>query len=339
MRLRILTILIALAALVSCQHRPLHDPDFSTKINVNVNISAVANITCDVYNDKIPVPEMTPEVMRVLFFDTEKDKLLAESFITEVQKDATGQISVSGELSILPGEYRLLIYQFGTESTMISDYDSWDNAEAYTDPLSDEMLKSLALKATAGQDDQLLRYQPDHVLVARNQRETIPYHSGVHTIHAEASTIVESYYLQVKVEGLEYVSSSRAILTSMSPAANMVEATATNTPASAIYIPLLKSDDKGVPVICNVFNTFGRIPESTNELIVTFELRTVDGRLISKNFDISDKFLSEECLKHHWLLIEEAIVVPPPENPDPDVGGGFDPSVGDWENEYHEIEM
>ena len=118
-----------------------------------------------------------------------------------------------------------------------------------------------------------------------------------------------------------------------------MEAKASNTPASAIYIPLLKSDDNGDPVICNVFNTFGRIPESTNELIVTFELRTVDGKILSRNFDISNLFLSQECLEHHWLLLEETIVVPPPENTDPGNGGGFDPSVGDWENEYHEIEM
>lgn len=339
MRRMIIALLAAMMSLASCQLRPLHDPDFSTRIQVKVNINAVANVTCDVYNEKIPVPDLTPDAMRILFFDMHKDKLLAESFITDVQKDATGQISVSGDLSILPGDYRMVIYQFGTEATLVSDYDSWDKSLAYTDPLSDDMLKSLALKATAGSDNQLLRYQPDHFLVARNEKETIPYHSGVHTIHAEASTIVESYYLQVKVEGLEYVSSSRAILTSMSPSAGLVSAEATLDPAAAIYIPLLKSDDKGAPVICNVFNTFGRLPESTNELIVTFELRTVDGKIISKNFDISDLFLSPECIEHHWLLVEETIVVPPPENTDPGTGGGFDPSVGDWDEEHHEIEM
>ena len=43
-----------------CIRRPLEDPDFSTRIQVKVNISAIANVTCDVYNEKIPCRRSTP---------------------------------------------------------------------------------------------------------------------------------------------------------------------------------------------------------------------------------------------------------------------------------------
>ena len=329
-----LIITTLLLTLASCVRRPLEDPDFSTRIDVKVDITAVANVTCDIYNEKIPIPAIESEVMRVLFFDQYRDKLLGESFISDISTDPeTGAMSIHGDISILPGTYRMMIYTFGTESTLISDYDSWESGRAYTDPLSEAALRALSLKSS---DDQRICYQPDHLLVASSSEETIPYHAGVYTIKAKAASIVQTYYLQVKVDGLEYVSSAMATLSSMAPSATLSTGKMDTENPVTIYIPLQKSDDEGEPIICNTFNTFGRIPESTNELKVTFDIKTVDGRIITRDFDISDLFLSEACLEHHWLLLEEHIEVPPPESPGPG-GGGFDPSVDDWENESHEI--
>ena len=106
----------------------------------------------------------------------------------------------------------------------------------------------------------------------------------------------------------------------------------------SIYIDFLKSTDQGDDVVCNVFNTFGRIPGSENESKVTFDIKTVDGRSITREFEISDLFESDLCKEHHWLLIDEVIDVPKP--PDtPSGGGGFEPTVDDWEREEHEIEI
>ena len=324
--------------LVACERRILEEPDFKTRIDVLINVQAIANVTCDVYNEKLPRPSVEPEVLRVMFYDCEKDKMLGESFISEANRSDSGELIISGEVSILPGDYRVMVYSFGTESTLISQYDSWNGCMAYTDPLSSEMLKVLALKNSDG--GQAIHYQPDHLLAARSEKESIPWHSGTHVIQANASSVVESYYLQVKVDGLEYVSSARAVLTSMSSGVPIATAKPILESPVSLYIPLQKRDDKGTPVVCNVFNTFGRIPDSTNDLEVTFDLKTVDGRTITKNFDISDLFLSEECVSHHWLLVEETIVVPPPPDPGPGAaGGGFDPVVNDWEQENHEIQM
>ena len=106
----------------------------------------------------------------------------------------------------------------------------------------------------------------------------------------------------------------------------------------SLYIDLLKSKDGEDDVVCNVFNTFGRIPGSENELKVTFDIKTVEGRNLTKEYEISDLFESDLCKEHHWLLIDDVIEIPKP--PDtPGGGGGFDPTVGDWENEEHEIEI
>ena len=94
-----------------------------------------------------------------------------------------------------------------------------------------------------------------------------------------------------------------------------------------------KSDDKGKNVICAVFNTFGRIPESDNNFEVTFDLAVKGGTSVRKTFDISNLFLTENAVKHHWLLLEDTIKVEPPK----DLGGAFEPKVDDWEDEQKDI--
>ncbi|MGM9752821.1 MAG: DUF5119 domain-containing protein [Candidatus Cryptobacteroides sp.] len=331
-----LLLLLLLPLVAACQFRPLEEMDFRTDIQVDVNINAVLNVTCDIYNELIPAPSIESEVFRVLFFDTKKDKLLGDSFIYDSYTDPeTGGLGIRGNVSIMPGDYRVLIYTFGTESTLISDYDSFETSRAYTSSLSESTLRSLSLKAVG---DEPINYQPDHLLVASSDLESIPFHSGVYTIKAEARSVVESYYLQVKVKGLEYVSSARAVLSSMAPSARLHDRNADTDSPTSIYIELLKSEDKGDDVVCNTFNTFGRIPGSENELKVTFDIRTVDGRNLTREYEISELFESELCKQHHWLLIDDVIDVPKP----PDTGGGgggFEPTVGDWEEERHEIEI
>jgi hypothetical protein len=66
---------------------------------------------------------------------------------------------------------------------------------------------------------------------------------------------------------------------------------------------------------------------------VTFDIKTHDGQVVQEVFDISDLFLTPECIEHHWLLLDQEIVVPPPLSS----GGGFAPEVNDWEEERSEI--
>ena len=339
MRKRILNCLLCVLPLLltcSCEFRPLEEMKYQTDIQVDVDINAVLNVTCDIYNELIPPPAIESEVFRVLFFDTKEDKLVGDSFIYDSFVDpVTGNKGIRGNVSIMPGDYRILIYTFGTESTLIENYDSWEKSLAYTSALSESDIRALSLKASG---DEPIHYQPDHLLVASNDFESIPYHSGVYTISAAARSVVESYYLQVKVQGLEYVSSAKAVLSSMAPSVNMSTKTPNYEPPVSIYIDLLKSKDGEDDVVCNVFNTFGRIPGSENELKVTFDIKTVDGRSITREFEISDLFESDLCKEHHWLLIDEVIDVPKP--PDtPGGGGGFEPTVDDWEREEHEIEI
>lgn len=323
----------AFLLITSCERRPLLDPGLITKVRVEVDVRAISNVTCDIYNTAIPVPKIDPEVMHILFFDRNNGQLSAESFISEKEIGEDGKTVFAGDVAILPGDYRMLIYNFGTESTIVRNHYTWEEAEAYTNKVSEKTLSSYRTRNENA--DEIVVYEPDHLLVASNERECIPYHTGLHTISTNATSVVESYYLQIKVDGLEYVSSAQAFLSGM-VSGNMISHNQRITdPENTVYFTLTKSEDKGVPVICNVFSTFGRVENSHNKLEVTFDIKTIDGRTVQKSFDISDLFLSEDCIKHHWLLLDEVIKIDPPETPS--TGGGFAPEVEDWEHENHDV--
>lgn len=329
-----LTVFLLLLAIVAtgCRRRPLEDPDYLTAVRVKVNVAGISNVTSDIYNEKIPVQKIEPSAMHVLFFGEREDVVAAEDFITDVSFDEDGNRIVSGEVMLAPGSYRMLIYDFGTEETLIRNYYNWDRAEAYTDPVPSVVQNKYSTK---GEEAPNILIQPEHLVVARNACETVPYHDGVYTIYTEATSVVESWYIQIKVEGLEYVSSAQAVLSGMVSSNLIATDTRVNEPEASIWFNLQKSDDKGKDVICAVFNTFGRIPESDNNFEVTFDLAVKGGTNVRKTFNISDLFLTENAVRHHWLLLEDTIKVEPPKN----AGGAFDPKVDDWEDEQKDIEI
>ncbi len=323
----------------SCERRPLEDPESFTNVRVVIETDNISNINCDIYNDKIPVPDLIPEVMHVLFFEEEGDDLVTEVYISNRETSEEGKTVISGNMQIYPGSYRMMTYNFGTESTIIRDYDSWSDAIAYTNTVSDNI--SMAYKSRASDDSKVpdeenIVYEPDHLFLHSDASFEIPYHYGTHTIEVTANTVIDTYYLQIKVEGLEYVSSAQAFLSSMASGYRLSGQERITEPQNTVYFSLQKSDDKGVPVICNIFNTFGHVDNQTNRLIVTFDVRTKDGRSLQYDFDITDVFNTPDAIDHNWLLIEETIKIDPPENP-PVSGGGMDPSVSDWEDERYEI--
>lgn len=327
-----LSVMLGLLALGGCHRRPLEDPADYTAIRVKVNVKGILNVTCDVYNEKIPVPKIEPDAMHVIFFDKKGGSVAAETFITDVQTDADGVRSLNGSISIMPGAYKMLVYDFGTEATLIRDYYDYEKALAYTDPVPAMVANQFKTRVD---DNQVLYGEPDHLVVASSESEEIPYHDELYTIYTDAKSVVESWYLQIKVDGLEYVSGANAVLSGMASGNFIATDTRVENPPSSLWFELRKSDDKGTPVICAVFNTFGHIDKSQNDLNVTFNIKTTGGKTVLKTFDISSLFETENAVKHHWLLLEETIKIDPPATG----GGAFDPKVDDWDEEHRDIEI
>jgi len=338
----------------SCQRRPLIDTGYNNLVEVDIDISNISNVTCDIYNASIPVPEIEPQMMHVLFFDPESGGVVTQNFITDKGTDEQGRESLSGSIVVPPGEYKLLAYQFDTESTIVKNYESYEDAYAVSENVSESIRSryaalAAAMKSKSSEEDGsetkdeereeeeelIVTHEPDHMVVARSENEVIPYHTGVYTVRTEASSVVETYYLQIKVEGLKWVSSATAFLSGMASGKTLAPNSQITQPESTVYVKLVKSKDGDADVICNIFNTFGRISGSQNDLAVTFDISTTDGRSVQRTFDISDLFLTDNAVLHHWLLLEETITIDPPEDPGTEESGGFAPSVEDWEEEHH----
>ena len=93
--------------------------------------------------------------------------------------------------------------------TNVRNYNIWDEAEAYTESAPKGIQNRF--RSRSGEPFNILE-EPDHLVVAASEREVIPYHEGIYTIYAQARSVVESWYLQIKVDGLEYVSSAKAAI-------------------------------------------------------------------------------------------------------------------------------
>lgn len=324
--------LLSMTLLAGCRLRPLVDPEYNTYVRIKVNTDNIRNVTTGIYNEDVPVPEISPEVMHVLFYEPDGNSLVAESFVSESSTDGDGYTWISGYMSLVPGDYRMLAYNFGTEGTTVDGHGNYETVTAGSATVSEQILSRYKSKAPG----EIVVYEPDHLTVANLELENVPFHDGMHVIEAEATTVVETWYLQIKVEGLEYVSGAQAFLSGMHSGNVISRGDRVEEPQNTVYFSLQAGDDGGVPVICGIFNTFGRVPGAQNGLRLTFDIRTKDGRTVNAEYDISDLFLSPDAVDHNWLLMDQTLTIDPPEY-EPGGGGGFQPEVGDWEDEHHDI--
>ena len=342
-----IAVLLALATFAGCERRPLEEASEFVSLRVDVDIRAVANVKVDVYNEFIPVPDLNTDMMRVLIYDPTTKNLLSQSFISSKTYSEEGNQVLSGSLNISYGNYDIVVYNFDTPTTQVTGESNETTLMAYTSEVSSSM-KSKFLGKT--KDDPTLDnidiyYEPDHLVVAREHDFRISPHDTVVVISTEARTIVDSYYLQIHVEGMQYASSATAVITGLAPSNHFgLDERDEDTPI-AVAFDLQKSTDprlagENKDVLCAVFNTFGKIPDSSSELRVTFNVIDVAGNLQQFETSLDRIFQTEDAIKRHWLLVDETWTIENPDpNPQPGGSGGFQPTVDDWDEEHGEIAL
>ncbi|MCQ2059242.1 MAG: DUF5119 domain-containing protein [Bacteroidaceae bacterium] len=331
--------ILAALLIISCERRALVSVNNQTMIQVKVAAQRISNVNCDIYNSHIPHPKISTEMMHVVLYDPETDRIVTETYISDTTRDASGQLIVSGYVNATPGEYDVLVYNFDTESTQVRNQNSLNTVEAYTNEVQANI--RTRYKSSVNYDEAIL-YEPDHIIVGTELSHIIPYHEDIHVIKTQALSVVDTYYLQINVSGLEYVSSAQALMGGMS-SSNLIGTNTRNvTEPAAVYFEMQKDNVNGKDVICCTFNTFGKIDGIDSDLSVTFDVTTTDGRRVEKTFDITPIFETLDAKEHHWLILDEGyeLVIDPPENPGGNKvngGGGFEPVVEDWEEEHAEI--
>ena len=306
-------------------------------IRVDVDVKAVSNVTCDVYNPKVPIPSVNTDMMRVMVYDPKSKNLLTQSFISNKTIENGDQV-LSGMLNISYGNYDFLVYNFDTPTTQVSNENNEESIIGYTTEIPATMrTRFLGTKADE-YDNVHINYEPDHLMVAREYNLRVSPRDTMVVIRTTANTVVDTYYIQIHVEGMQYASSATAIINGLSPSNHFALNERTEDPTAAVCFDMIKSTDENLAgdnkdVLCAVFNTFGKIPEATSNLHVTFNDVDTGGNLQQKEINLDRIFKTEDAILHHWLLIDETWTIQKPDHQSGESGGGFKPVVDDWEEQ------
>ena len=172
-------------------------------------------------------------------------------------------------------------------------------------------------------------------MVAAEPELRVDAHHKDEVIEMDAHTVVQSYYIQIRITGYENLASNaaaQAVLSGLSQSVLLKDGTRSQEPVS-VYFELQRSRDKKRSeepemVLCAVFNTFGRLDEEPSELKVTFSALARNGETHQKVVDMAPVFETEDARLRNWLLIEEVWEIPD----DMVSGGGFGPLVNAWED-------
>ena len=336
MRRRLVILALAvLTVLTGCVRRDLE----YGSVNLNLRLKINLNVRVNTEIQELPSPEM----MRVMFFDPETFDLVTESYLPP-----TG-----GRISLPPGKYKFIGYNFDTEATLLRNDRNYYTIEAYTNEVSSALKSSIinslrdgrsATKGGTNEDaweaaltkvqESSIIYEPDHLFVSHQDIEVLNIAED-QTIEANAETIIETWKISVRIKNEQYMASARALLTGQS-ASNFIglpkEEGKTDTDVVLMFDMKAGTDDYENDIVVGQFNTFGKNPAVESRLWLTIILKTVGGETVEWHRDITDEFQTQTAIEDQTIYIEEEIEVPQPVNPGGG-GGGFQPGVEDWDEE------
>lgn len=340
MKARRLVFLFAVIAVfvTGCRRRELEYGNATINLRLNIHL----NVRVNGVIQELPAPEM----MRVMFFDYATYDLITETYLPPE----------GGRVSLPPGKYKFIAYNFDTESTLLRNDRNYYSIEAYTNEITTAMKSSIlnsiryGRSATRASEDEniddwtailneiqnnLVIYEPDHLFVSHQDIEVLNVEED-QTIEAEAETIIETWKISVRIKNSQNMASAKALLTGQI-ASNFIgfpkEEGKTDTDVTLLFDMSAGTDLEYNDIVVGQFNTFGKNPHVESRLWLTILIKTLDGEMLEWHRDITDEFFTELAVEDQEIYIEDEIDIPEP-NPGTQVGGGgFQPGVDEWEVE------
>lgn len=342
----IVSILAAALLAAGCEFRPLMETGNVSYVRIYLD-EELLNVNTGFYNEDFIHPEYhRPEILRVALFDPDTGEMVSERYLRNQGDDERGHY-YDGYLIAEAGHYKLLAYNFGTESTVVGNEYAYYDMKAYTNEISPSLQESFRSRnksgAKAGEEEpESIRYDADHLFVAGADNIYIPYHGALDTLKNadgepwfRASSVVKSYYVQIGVRGIQYLSSSSVLLTGMGRQTRLHDRNFTDGGEATLYFDMHNGSyqyfSENRTCIYGTFGTFGRLPDADNQLTVSIEMVTTYGTRLEETIPVSQEFLKENAIVHQWIILDYEIVIPaPPDNPDKDGDGGLHPAVDEW---------
>ena len=337
--------LLFISLFTGCEHRPLMER-LSDKDMRYVRVyldEDIRNVSFGFYNENFPKPYYrTPEVVRVVLCSMESGSVVSEAYLREKGKDERGNY-LAGYVTARPGHYRLLAYNFDTESVHINHEYNYESIYAYTNPISEELYgRLLCVRGVSGEDGWRIVYEPDHLFISNGEEVIVEAHTDTLQTqgdkHFMAKTCVKSYYLQVEVTGADMVTSAVALLSGMAGSVQLKDRQMRADDSVAVHFSLNNGKDKQrteKTIAYTTFHTFGKLAEEENLLSITFEFNTKSGKTVTETIPLTELFQTDEVRVNQWIIIDKIIDIKNATGEE--AGGGMTPNVGEWENTEGEI--
>lgn len=347
----------------SCEHVPLYDMDNTHYLRIYINDS-IRNINKDLYGDQVSDEAFKlPEVMRVLFCDQKTGNVVSERFLQHSGRDEHGYY-LDGEISVMAGDYHLMAYNFGSETTQIANDDNYYKISAFTNHISPTYYPKLPPSTSGNSQDydkQNILYDPDNLWIVKEEGMKVRDHMNVDTLRAangsyyKAETIVETYYMEIKITGASWVRSTASLLTGMAGGKRLYDGKLISDPPAIIYFEM-RDRDELTKVLANSktigdkaraedkeavlyarFNSWGNLQDIESYFRVVFSFGVAGGGNQTETMDIKYLFTNEDFTLHRWIIIDKKIDIKEPEGIGSGGGGGFEPGVDNWEDEETDI--
>lgn len=340
---RILTYAVAVLMLMAmgCQRIPLYEQSTNVLLDIefNLGIDYDLDLTVETESDKEFDPKINgrmPEYVEALFYDTDAHRLIKSQILK----------AEGGVINVPSGDYHMVVYSFGTESTQVRNLDHRLETEAHTSDITKQMASKLYwLKTeedstktiTRGYEDDPIIHEPDHLYVANEQDIHIPSFEGKQesvTITTTAKTILEVYSLEVLgVKGTENIEKVEAFITGQVKSNYFGKQERSLEPAT-LYTEM-RVDQKNSRLY-SIFGTFGKQPGEENKIYLDLMVTDSGGGQYRYIFDVTDQF-DDPGNTSNKLVIDATDIIDIPDAAHG--GGGFAPSVDPWENEEVDIPL
>lgn len=340
---------ILTVVLYSCEHRELTEMPDSHYVRIYLD-EHIRNVSYGLYDEDKTVSEYkAPTVLRVTLCDPTSGQVMAERYIRGNGSDERGKY-IDGHISAGPGKYKLMAYSFDTQSTHVRNDRSFYGMEVYTNPISSELSNRLASVRGEpnfiGKDWDIV-YEPDHFFVVTEELVDIKKSLTIDTIKNEkgapyftASSVVQTFYIQVNITGIEYVKSAVSLITGMAESRTLHSRSMVTYPPVNVYFNMnpgkskSRTNSKPKAIAYAYFNTFGKLENVDGYIAVTFEFYNVDGNTQVETIKLTDMFETQQVRENQWIIIDKTIEIKPPEGAGT---GGMQPGVGEWKEEQGDI--
>lgn len=338
----IIPMLMMLLCMVSCERRPF--AAYSSKVILDLKID-----TDILHHD---VSEL-PSDMVVQLYNPETGKLVYTDYVGPE----------GGIIHPLPGVYDMIVYNFGTESTILQNESHYEQIEAYTNEVSSflrsQLQQFLAKRAKAAQEraekklaetggvvtkdpvkaeDEIVVNQPDHLFVGWYHNLNVPSvledeEIQEITIEVQAASVVETWLVEIKnVVDAHLITETSALMSGQKGSVHIGPNKASDKLVNIYFDFNVEDNGNGGKCLKGKLNTFGMHIDKADAIYLDLSVGNKGGGAQYFNFDVTDK-CRNNAQRH--IIIEEPITIVESEGG----GGGFKPEVDDWEDINTDINL